>query len=413
MKKRLYILLLLVLFFGNFIAVAQPGNKQQQLEKQRERILNDIKKINTLLFKTRGVKKTILSEVEDINQRIKAQENLIRVTNQQANLLTRNINENLTQISLLRNELQSLKEDYSAMVVKSYKSKSQQSRVLFLLSSNDFLQAYKRIQYMKQYANYRKKQGESIKTKTLLLQQLNKDLIAQRKEKDLLITQNIAAKAELKKERESQQTLITSLKKEETTFTKQIRSKQQKANKINGQIKKLIREAIAAANKKAREEKAKTTTASATTFALTPEAAAIAKDFKNNKGKLIWPVKQGLVINKYGTRQHPQFPNVTQTFHGVEIATNANAQARTVFNGKILQIQQLKNANKAVMIQHGDYITIYYNLATISVKKGDRVSTKDPIGKVFTHPVTKETVIKFMVYKNDTEMNPADWIYRM
>jgi len=399
MKKRLYILLLLLLFFGNFSAMAQPGNKQQQLEKQRERILNDIKKINTLLFKTRGVKKTILSEVEDINQRIKAQENLIRVTNQQANLLTRNINENLTQISLLRNELQSLKEDYAAMVVKSYKSKSQQSRVLFLLSSNDFLQAYKRIQYMKQYANYRKKQGESIKTKTLLLQQLNKDLIAQRKEKDLLITQNIAAKAELKKERESQQTLITSLKKEETTFTKQIRSKQQKANKINGQIKKLIREAIAAANKKAREEKAKTTTASATTFALTPEAAAIAKDFKNNKGKLIW--------------QHPQFPNVTQTFHGVEIATNANAQARTVFNGKILQIQQLKNANKAVMIQHGDYITIYYNLATISVKKGDRVSTKDPIGKVFTHPVTKETVIKFMVYKNDTEMNPADWIYRM
>ena len=406
-------MLLLVLFFGNFSAVAQPGNKQQQLEKQRERILNDIKKINTLLFKTRGVKKTILSEVEDINQRIKAQENLIRVTNQQANLLTRNINENLTQISLLRNELQSLKEDYAAMVVKSYKSKSQQSRVLFLLSSNDFLQAYKRIQYMKQYANYRKKQGESIKTKTLLLQQLNKDLIAQRKEKDLLITQNIAAKAELKKERESQQTLITSLKKEETTFTKQIRSKQQKANKINGQIKKLIREAIAAANKKAREEKAKTTTASATTFALTPEAAAIAKDFKNNKGKLIWPVKQGLVINKYGTRQHPQFPNVTQTFHGVEIATNANAQARTVFNGKILQIQQLKNANKAVMIQHGDYITIYYNLATISVKKGDRVSTKDPIGRVFTHPVTKETVIKFMVYKNDTEMNPADWIYRI
>ena len=406
-------MLLLVLFFGNFSAVAQPGNKQQQLEKQRERILNDIKKINTLLFKTRGVKKTILSEVEDINQRIKAQENLIRVTNQQANLLTRNINENLTQISLLRNELQSLKEDYAAMVVKSYKSKSQQSRVLFLLSSNDFLQAYKRIQYMKQYANYRKKQGESIKTKTLLLQQLNKDLIAQRKEKDLLITQNIAAKAELKKERESQQTLITSLKKEETTFTKQIRSKQQKANKINGQIKKLICEAIAAANKKAREEKAKTTTASATTFALTPEAAAIAKDFKNNKGKLIWPVKQGLVINKYGTRQHPQFPNVTQTFHGVEIATNANAQARTVFNGKILQIQQLKNANKAVMIQHGDYITIYYNLATISVKKGDRVSTKDPIGRVFTHPVTKETVIKFMVYKNDTEMNPADWIYRM
>ena len=413
MKKRFYILVFSVLFFGNFSALAQPGNKQQQLEQQRESILNDIKKINTLLFKTRGVKKTVLSEVEDINQRIKAQQNLIRVTNQQANLLTRKINENLTQISLLRNELQQLKEDYAAMVQKSYKSKSQQSRVLFLLSSEDFLQAYKRVQYMKQYANHRKKQGESIKTKTELLQQLNLDLIDQRKEKDLLISENIATKAKLKKEKELQQTLITSLKKEESTFTKQIRAKQQKANKINGQIKKLIRDAIAAANKKARENKSKTTIASATKFALTPEAAAIAKDFKNNKGKLIWPVKQGLVINKYGTRQHPQFPNVTQTFHGVEIATNANAQARAVFNGEILQIQQLKNANKAVMIQHGDYITIYYNLATISVKKGDKVSTKDPIGKVFTHPVTKQTVIKFMVYRNDTEMNPADWVYKM
>ena len=413
MKKRFYILVFSVLFFGNFSALAQPGNKQQQLEQQRESILNDIKKINTLLFKTRGVKKTVLSEVEDINQRIKAQQNLIRVTNQQANLLTRKINENLTQISLLRNELQQLKEDYAAMVQKSYKSKSQQSRVLFLLSSEDFLQAYKRVQYMKQYANHRKKQGESIKTKTELLQQLNLDLIDQRKEKDLLISENTATKAKLKKEKELQQTLITSLKKEESTFTKQIRAKQQKANKINGQIKKLIRDAIAAANKKARENKSKTTTTSATKFALTPEAAAIAKDFKNNKGKLIWPVKQGLVINKYGTRQHPQFPNVTQTFHGVEIATNANAQARAVFNGEILQIQQLKNANKAVMIQHGDYITIYYNLATISVKKGDKVSTKDPIGKVFTHPVTKQTVIKFMVYRNDTEMNPADWVYKM
>lgn len=413
MKKRFYILVFSVLFFGNFSALAQPGNKQQQLEQQRESILNDIKKINTLLFKTRGVKKTVLSEVEDINQRIKAQQNLIRVTNQQANLLTRKINENLTQISLLRNELQQLKEDYAAMVQKSYKSKSQQSRVLFLLSSEDFLQAYKRVQYMKQYANHRKKQGESIKTKTELLQQLNLDLIDQRKEKDLLISENTATKAKLKKEKELQQTLITSLKKEESTFTKQIRAKQQKANKINGQIKKLIRDAIAAANKKARENKSKTTIASATKFALTPEAAAIAKDFKNNKGKLIWPVKQGLVINKYGTRQHPQFPNVTQTFHGVEIATNANAQARAVFNGEILQIQQLKNANKAVMIQHGDYITIYYNLATISVKKGDKVSTKDPIGKVFTHPVTKQTVIKFMVYRNDTEMNPADWVYKM
>ena len=393
-------------------AIAQ-SKKQQQLEAQRQDLIKEIKKINTLLFKTRGEKKTVLSEVEDLNQRIKAQENLIRVTNQQANLLTREINENLNQISLLRDELQKLKEDYAAMVRKSYKSKSQQSRVLFLLSSRNFLQAYKRVQYMKQYANHRKKQGESIKTKTEALQELNSSLIEQRKQKDVLIADNKKAKAKLKKEKQQQEGLIASLKKEESTFSKQIRAKQRESDRINKQIKKLIRDAIAAANKKAGAKVPKEASMSNSKLALTPEAAALAKDFKSNKGKLIWPVKEGVVINKYGTRQHPQFPNVTQTFHGVEIATGKDANARAVFNGEVLQVQQVKNANKAVMIRHGDYITIYNNLATVSVQKGDKVSTKDPIGTVFTHPVTGKTVMKFLVYKNDTEMNPADWIYKM
>lgn len=394
------------------MAIAQ-SKKQQQLEAQRQDIIKEIKKINTLLFKTRGEKKTVLSEVEDINQRIKAQENLIRVTNQQANLLTREINANLSQISLLREELLKLKEDYAAMVRKSYKSKSQQSRVLFLLSSKNFLQAYKRVQYMKQYANHRKKQGESIKAKTETLQGLNKSLIEQRKQKDALIVENKKAKTKLKKEKQQQEALIASLRKEESTFSKQIRAKQRESDRINRQIKKLIRDAIAAANRKAGATITKEASMSNSKLALTPEAAALAKDFKSNKGKLIWPVKEGVVINKYGTRQHPQFPNVTQTFHGVEIATSKSAEARAVFNGEVLQVQQLKNANKAVMIRHGDYITIYNNLASVTVKKGDKVATKEQIGTVFTHPVTGKTVIKFLVYKNDTEMNPADWIYKM
>lgn len=412
MKFRLLLILSFIIFFGNFNGFAQ-SKKQKQLEEQRQLLLNDIKKINTLLFKTIGEKKTVLTEVEDLNQRIKAQENLIRVTNQQANLLTREINDNQNQITQLRDELKKLKNDYAAMVRKSYKSKSQQSRVMFLLSSQSFLQAYKRVQYMKQYANHRKKQGETIKIKTEQLQELNRSLIAQRKQKDLLIAENKKTKIALAKEKNAQEGLIASLKKEEGTFTKQIRSKQKEADRINGEIKKMIRDAIAAANKKAKKTSTKTTTTSSEDFALTPEAAALAKDFKNNKGKLIWPVEKGIVINKHGTRQHPQFPNVTQTFHGVEIATGPNAKARAVFNGEILQVQQIPNANKAVMIGHGDYITVYYNLASVNVKKGDRVSTKQNIGTFFTHPVTGKTNFKFLVYKNTTELNPEDWIYRM
>ena len=412
MNIRVLLILGAFIFFGNFNGFAQ-SKKQQQLEEQRQSLLNDIKKINNLLFKTRGEKKTVLTEVEDLSQRIKAQENLIRVTNQQANLLTREINDNQNQITQLRDDLKKLKDDYAAMVRKSYKSKSQQSRVMFLLSSQSFLQAYKRVQYMKQYANHRKKQGETIKVKTEKLQELNRNLISQRKQKDVLIAENKKTKIALAKEKQAQEGLIASLKKEEGTFTKQIRSKQKEADRINGEVKKMIRDAIAAANKKSGKTTTKTTTASKEDFALTPEAAALAKDFKNNKGKLIWPVEKGIVINKHGTRQHPQFPNVTQTFHGVEIATSANAKARAVFNGEVSKIQQIKNANKAVMIVHGDYITIYYNLASVSVKQGDVVSTKQEIGTFFTHPVTGKTNFKFLVYKNDTELNPEDWIYRM
>ncbi len=226
------------------------SKKQQQLEERRQQILDEIKQINTLLFKTRGEKKSVLSEVEDIDQRIKAQENLIRVTNQQANLLTREINDNTTQISNLRDELTELKEDYAAMVRKSYKSKSQQSRIMFLLSSQDFLQAYKRVQYMKQYANHRKKQGESIKEKTVLLQDLNQGLIEQRKQKDKLIAENKIAKANLTKEKKNQEALIATLKKDESGFASKIQQKQKEANTIEKEINDIIRAAIAEANKK-------------------------------------------------------------------------------------------------------------------------------------------------------------------
>ncbi|NND63751.1 MAG: peptidoglycan DD-metalloendopeptidase family protein [Flavobacteriaceae bacterium] len=396
--------------FMAFSGVAQ-SKKQKELEAKRQRILTEIKEINSLLFKTRGEKKSVLAEVEDLDLRIAARENLIRVTNQQANLLTREINTNLNSIEQLRNELSTLKEDYASMINKSFKSKSQQSRVMFLLSSENFLQAYKRMQYMKQYTKHRKQQGISIQQKTKELQELNESLIQQKKDKQLLIAENRKAKAELNKEKKDQEALIATLLKDEGKFAKQIRSKQREANRIDKEIDKLIKEAIAAANK---TSGVKTTAASkANTFALTPEAKALATSFKNNKGKLIWPVQKGRVLNAYGTRQHPQFPNVKQTFNGVEIITEANATARAVFKGEVMQVQQLKGANKAVYVRHGDYITIYNNLASVSVKKGDKLNAKDPIGKVFTHPVTKRAVLKFFVYQNTKKMNPADWVYRM
>ncbi len=174
----------------------------------------------------------------------------------------------------------------------------------------------------------------------------------------------------------------------------------------------MIKAAILASNK-ASAKKSGTTVKSTSTFALTAEAKALAANFTNNKGKLPWPVKSGVVVKRFGNTRHPQLPNVTTYCSGVEIATERNSKARTVFNGTVMEIQKIKGANNAVYIQHGNYITIYQNMIDILVKKGDQVSTKQKIGTVFTNMSSGKTILKFLIFQNDKKMNPATWVYKM
>ncbi len=407
-RYQIYVLVLCCLLA--ITSVKSQSKKQQELETKRQEILQVIKQINSLLFKTRGEKKSVLTEVADLGQRINATESLIRVTNQQANLLTREINNNLNSIEVLREELKSLKEDYAKMIRKSYKSKSQQSRIMFLLSSADFLQAYKRLQYMKQYAKHRKKQGESIKDKTVELQVLNTGLIEQKNKKQLLIDENRLTRVKLSKQKKDQEGLIASLRKDEGKFASQIRTKQKEADALDREIEAIIKAAIVESNKKAGTT---VTTKSAEIFALTAESKALAANFTTNKGKLPWPVKKGVVVRRYGKRQHPQLPNITTFSSGVEIATEKNAKARAVFEGVVFKIQKSKQETMAVYIRHGSYITVYYNLTSLLVKNGDEVSTKQEIGTIFTNGLSGKTVLKFLIYQNNTRMNPADWLFKM
>lgn len=410
MNKRIYILFLLLI--ATLTAVAQV-DKQKELERKRQNILNEIKQIEAVLFKTRGEAKSVLTAVEDLDQRISARENLIRVTNQQANYLSKTINNNLAQMDQLRGELTALKEDYAAMINKSYKSKSQQSRVLFLLSSESFLQAYKRVQYMKQYTEYRKKQGEAIKEKSDKLKEINTDLIAQRKQKDVLIADNKKEKATLEKERKSQAALVATLKKDEGKFASQIRKKQQEASKLDKQIDDLIRAAIARANKNTTVKGNTVSTESRELFAMTPEARELANNFASNKGKLPWPVEQGVVVGKFGTHKVPSNPNLTRSNSGVEIATKENAVARAVFNGEVMELQQMKGSNKNIMIRHGNYITVYSNISNLKVKKGDKVTTKQALGTVSKNAASGRYLMKFYIYKDTGKLNPAHWIFKM
>lgn len=406
-NKSTYIIVLLCLFLSIPIANSQSA-KQKELEAKRQKFQNELKQINALLFSDKKKEKSLVSLVEDLNTKVNVRRNLIKVTNDQANLLTREINANQNEITSLRDQLKELKESYANMVVKSYKSKSEQSRVMFLLSSDNFKQAYKRLQYIKQYANYQKEQGELIKVKTLKLQELNTDLLRQKKDKDKLVLENREVKKQLEIELKEQEELMVSIRKNLNTYASQAKKKQQEINRIDREIDRLIREAIAASNKKAGK-----TTSPTSKFVLTPESKALARNFESNKGKLPWPVEKGVVKIKYGTQPSPIDRTVTINSQGVKIATEKGTKVRAVFDGEVSQILVIPNANPVVMIRHGNYITVYKNMSKIYVKKGDRVTTKQEIGEVFTNNSNGETMLGFGVYKDSKTQNPASWVYKM
>ncbi|MCM5662231.1 murein hydrolase activator EnvC family protein [Galbibacter mesophilus] len=406
---------LFLLAFLSVGSIYAQSDEQKELEARKLRLQEEIQQFNTLLSQKRREKTDVLEDVEDLNQKIRIRKELIKVTNEQTNLISRQINNNINKISKLRDDLKELKSDYAEMIRKSYKSKSQQSRLMFLLSSEDFLQAYKRIQYMKQYTNHRKEQAAEIQSKTTQLQELNNGLVTQRKDKENLIAENRKEQASLEREMENQRGLIASIKEKESQYAAQIREKQKQADAIDRQIDKIIRDAIAkanAANKETTKESRESATKSSN-FALTAEAKLVDTDFKANKGKLPWPVEKGVVKMRYGKQPHPVVKSVTIQSNGVRIATENGAQARAIYRGKVLAVQAIKGGNKAVLIQHGNYISVYNNLGKVYVKEGEKVTTKQEIGEVFTSPSDNETVLKFMIYDNNHTDNPANWIYRM
>ncbi|WP_417854156.1 murein hydrolase activator EnvC family protein [Xanthomarina gelatinilytica] len=407
--KNIYKYVFLLVFTLSSIASFSQSKKQQELEERRQELRREIKQINDLLFKNQSQKKSQTSLIEDLSYKVSVRQNLIKITNQQANLLTREINANQKKITELRDELKILKDNYAKMIVTSYKSKSEQSRIMFLLSSSNFQQAYKRVQYINQYAEYQKEQGEAIKIKTAELQDTNKDLLRQKEDKQKLIDENRVAQRELEDELKQQQSLMASINKNLNNYTSQIREKQREADKIDREIEKIIREAIAESNKK----KGATTATASKGFALTPEDKILADNFVSSKGKLPWPVEKGVVKLRYGKQPHPVVKTVMIQSNGVRIATEEYAPIRAVFNGKVLAVQAIKHGNLSVLIQHGNYVTVYKNLSKVYVKKGDNVTTKQEIGQVFTNPSNKETILSFSIFKESTTQNPADWIYKM
>ncbi|MGB5370608.1 MAG: peptidoglycan DD-metalloendopeptidase family protein [Flavobacteriaceae bacterium] len=405
-SKTIYIALIL-LFFGVAWTFAQT-DEQKSLEAKRERLLQEINDINRLLFAETKEKGNVLDQIEALDQKINVRQELIKVTNQQSNLLSRKINANIRNISKLKSDLNALKDDYAAIIQKSYQNKSQESRLMFLLSSENFFQAFKRLQYMKQYADFRREQGEQIVIKTEELTQLNLDLNSQRKEKERLIAQNQKAKDQMMLEMKSQKELLGNIRKNESKYAAAVQSKKSEARKIDRQIEALIRNAIAASNREAGNS-----VSSTSKFVLTPEAAIVANNFSANKGKLIWPVEKGIKSQGFGVYADAVYPGIKHESNGVIIATDPGVRARAIFKGEVIAIMSVPGGNMGVQIKHGNFISTYYNLSNIYVKKGDMVEVKTELGEIYTNRSNGQTRLKFYLYEDTQKMNPEEWIYQL
>lgn len=401
----------------------QPS-QQEKLEQRKAEILKEISEKEAQLQNVKQKEKSVATQLVLQTEKIKLKEKLINTTEKQTKLLSNDMYINQININRLKKELVILKEDYAKMIVKSYKSRSEQSRAMFILSSENFLQAYKRAQYMKQYASYRKNQGEEINTKSEELVVYNEKIGVQKTAKQKLVEENENEKVILEKEKQVQQEIAKAIKKDKKQIASEIKKKQQETQAIDRQIDKLIRAAIAEANRKTATAVAKanpkSTTAatikateSATKIILTAEGKIVADNFKSNKGRLPWPVEKGFVSLGYGDQPHPVYKTLVVHNSGVEITTDQGANARAVFGGEVISVMVLSPVNKAVMIQHGDYFTVYQNLSSVNVSKGDKVSIKQTIGRVRTNGDTGKTVLKFTISQNTTYNNPASWLFNM
>ena len=274
---------------------------------------------------------------------------------------------------------------------------------MFLFASRDFTQAYKRLKYLQQIARFRQEQAEGIERAKTALEDKSVELAAQKQDKIALLESEKQALTALDSDKQEQQKLLSNLQKEEKGLRAQLKKQEQESKRLNAEIQRIIEAEIKAARDKNKGE-----------FKLSPEAALLSGKFEANKGKLPWPVERGIISGTFGVKNHPVLKGIKTENNGVDFTTEKEAPVRAIYEGTVTMVYTLSGAGKAVMISHGGYITVYANLKEVFVKQGDKVETKQNIGKVLTNEVSGKTETHLEVWKisgaGSEKQNPMLWI---
>ena len=390
-------ILLLFLLCNNLMA-----QEKARLQERKKLLLEEIQFSNKILEQTKKEKDVSFHQLKTLKQKIEIRAQLIRTIQTEVGYINQEIELIQNDRLDLELELDSLKINYAYLIQQAYKSRKHFNRILFLFSSRDFQQAYKRASYMGQISRYRLSQADIISAKQAELQNSIMILKKQKSIKQNFI-ENKQIEYELYNNEQAQEAIsLAALSEKEKELKKSLEAKKIQRKKIQKEIERII----------ADELKKATNTNATIDFASTPEAIKLSNSFSTNKGSLPWPVSRGLIISKFGKQKHPVLAGVNIENNGIEIATEAQGTCRSIFKGKISSILTMPNGTKVVMIRHGEYISVYSNLGEVFIEKGQEVGTKENIGIVYTSKQEGSTVIDFQLWKSSQKLNPQLWLMK-
>ena len=402
---KCYILLLSFLLMAGSVF----SQSKTDLEKQKQKLLQDIEFTNKLLNETEANKKATLGELNLLSSKINKRQELINTILREVELIESQIGETKGVVAALAADLKALKDEYALMIYQAYKNQNQYDRLLFILSSEDFNQAYKRIKYFQQYAKHRQQQAKAIESTKTALESRTEELADKKLKMAYLVEDKEKEKIQLSTEKEQQGEMVKSLKDKESELKKDLKDKERDAKKLEKAIARIIEEEIRKAKIIAEKGGTKTTTTKSG-FALTPKELELSGQFSDNQGKLPWPSERGIITSSFGEHPHPTLPAIKIENNGIDITTDKNVKARAVYEGTVSAVVSIPGAHKAVIVRHGEFLSVYANLEDVVVKMGDKLAVKQEIGTVVTSREDGKTILHFEIWKGSTKLNPAKWI---
>lgn len=420
--RRIFLLCLMV-FLGMALPAQTTTKKIKELENQRNELQQQIAESETLLRSTKKDVKSQLDNLALINGQIADRKKYINAIERDVKSLNNEINALQRQLKTLQRDLKDKKDKYESSVQYMYRNKSIHEKLLFIFSADNLSQTYRRMRYVREYANYQRLQAIEIERKQKQVNAKKAELETTREAKEKLLEEGEAEKKKLEKQEKEKQSILNGLKRKQRGIQSEINKKRRSANKLNAQIDRLIEQEIEKARKRAEEEARKAgkkpgeksagkqpvQKGTVDKFRMNSEDRQLSGTFESNKGRLPMPITGPYVIvGRYG--QYAVTKNVRLDNKGIDIRGKEGAKARAVFDGEVSAIFKY-NGLSNVLVRHGNYISVYCNLSSVSVAKGSKVKARDEIGVVHKD-ASGNAVLHFQLRKETTKLNPELWLGR-